>query len=450
MKSIRLTFAMLLMVLGPMLPAMSFRPANAAVQLEGRVNCPYVSNNGGTVYLQLAVTVPDADRSRRRPMNIAVVLDRSGSMGDARKMEYARQALLNIINQLRSDDIFSLVIYDDVIEVPFPAQRVERRDVLRRIVEGIYPRGSTNLGGGMMEGFAQVERNRNREYVNRVILLSDGLANQGVTNPEELNRIARRRRASSISLTTMGVGLEYNENLMMGLAEAGGGNYYYIESPYSLASIMSRELESASAIVAQNASVELSLFRGVKVLDVIGYEHRANGDRHIIELGDLYALDSRDITVELSVPEGSGRFTAVRGTLFSDSPLMRLQPQPVFFVEIAYTSDISQIKQNTDWSTQARADIAISTRKVEQALKDIDEGRSENATATLSEAMSKLAASPAMSNAPAAESAALNAQVDKLKSYNQIILRGGRAGAADARAVKKGIQYQNRETQKKK
>ena len=84
------------------------------------------------------------------------------------------------------------------------------RSEWKRLVSDISPRNSTNLGGGMIEGFRQVERHRSREYVNRVILLSDGLANQGVTDPRELNRIARNHRDETISLTTMGVGLDYN------------------------------------------------------------------------------------------------------------------------------------------------------------------------------------------------------------------------------------------------
>jgi Ca-activated chloride channel homolog len=448
MISIREGVALMLLVLGPMAPAMSFLPGNAPITLNGKVTCPYITNRGGTAYLQIALTVPDDRRVRRIPMNIAVVLDRSGSMGDAGKIDYARQALLTIIDQLGSEDIFSLIVYDDVIEVPFPAQRVERREPLRRLVEEIYPRGSTNLGGGMMEGFAQVERNRRREYVNRVILLSDGLANQGIVNPVELNRIARQYRTSSVSLTTMGVGLEYNENLMMGLAEAGGGNYYFIESPRSLASIMERELKSASAVVAQNATVELRLHRGVRVLDVIGYEHASGGDTYTIQLGDLYAGESREITVELSIPEGSGKFTAVTGTLFSDSPLMRLQPRPRFAVEMTYTNDLTLLRDNTDWSTQAKADVAVSTRTVESALKAMDEGRKEDAAVALSQATSTLQNSPARANLSKGEAAEFDKQAAKLSSYGQMFLRGGRAG--ETQVIKKSIQYDNYQTQKKK
>lgn len=209
--------------------ALSF-PPGGVITLDGTLNSGCVPHNGGTVYLQIALDARNFPMTAvcRRPMNIAVVLDRSGSMADARKIDYAKKAINSLIDGLSSEDYLSIVIYDDRIDVLLPAQRVINKECIKRLVREIYPRGSTNLGGGMAEGFQQIERNFREDYVNRVILLSDGLANTGITDPRELGRIAGRYRDKSISLTTMGVGLDYNENLMLGLAEHGGGNYYFL------------------------------------------------------------------------------------------------------------------------------------------------------------------------------------------------------------------------------
>ncbi len=215
--------------------AMSLLSPGPSIRLDGKLNCPTIGANGGRAYLQLSVVTADYQIPGQRRLNVAVVLDRSGSMAAEGKIQNAKAALRALINQLDCDDIFSLVIYDDVVDVLRPAARVGDRESLRRLVDDIQPRGWTNLGGGMVEGFEQVERYARRGYTNRVVLLSDGLANQGITDPAELGRIAREHRHRSISLTTMGVGLEYNENLMVSLANNGGGTYYFIESSRNLA-----------------------------------------------------------------------------------------------------------------------------------------------------------------------------------------------------------------------
>ena len=136
-------------------------------------------------------------------------------MGSQQKIENARAAVRALIDQLRSGDYFSLVIYDDVVETVCRSARVSDREALRRIVDEISPRGWTNLGGGLMEGIRQAERHAREDYVNRVILLSDGLANRGITDPARLAEITARAARKGISLTTMGVGWDFNEGLMV-------------------------------------------------------------------------------------------------------------------------------------------------------------------------------------------------------------------------------------------
>jgi len=148
-----------------------------SIVISGKLNCPVISERGEKVYLQLFVRTPRVEKPYRKPLNISVVLDRSGSMGDERKIEYAKSALTSLIRQLSDKDILSVVIYDDVVEVLRPAGRVRDKRELLRLIDRVFPRGSTNLGGGMIEGYRQVERFAGKEFTNRVILLSDGLAN---------------------------------------------------------------------------------------------------------------------------------------------------------------------------------------------------------------------------------------------------------------------------------
>ncbi len=414
------------------------------ITLTGSLNTPVMSTNGGTAYLQLSVATPLVRSRERRPVNLSIVLDRSGSMGDEMKIDYAKKAVDRLIDQLDSEDILSIVIYDDVVEILRPAQRVgNNKYAIKRLVDRVYPRGSTNLGGGMVQGLREVEHNLRSDYVNRVILLSDGLANQGVTDPHELQRIARRYRARCISMSTVGVGLEYNENLMVGLAENGGGNYYFIENPNSMASILEKEFNMISSLVAQNASIELTLGENVTVGDVVGCDYRPQGGRYSIPIGDLYSGEHRDFTVELAIPSGSGSLTVAKGTLRYERDHHTVDGGPGFTCSVRYTRDLALIDKERDMNAQAKADIAVSTRTVDKAMHALDEGKAEEAAEYLRVAKGTISASPALSVSGAGGAAVRN-QAARLGTFEQML----KDSTGDARKAKKSIQYENYKTQK--
>lgn len=414
------------------------------ITLTGRLNTPIVSTRGGIAYLQLTVATPDFGSPRRHPLNLSVVLDRSGSMGDAQKIDYAKRALNKLIDQLDSEDLLSIVIYDDVVEVLRETQPVGKdKYAIKRLVERVYPRGSTNLGGGMVQGFREVEHNLNKEYANRVILLSDGLANQGVTDPQELDRIARRYKAKCISLTTMGVGLDYNENLMVGLAENGGGNYYFIENPNAMASILNKEFSMLSTLIAQNAAIELTLGENIVVRDVVGCEYQTQSSHYTIPVGDLYSNEHRDFTVELAIPSGTGSLTVASGILRYESDKRSGNDDPAFRCTVKYTRDIALIEKERNLDVQAKADIAVSTKTVDQAMHSLDEGKAEEAAQYLQAAKSTLNASPAASMSGAG-GAAIRDQAERLGAFEKLV----KDSTNDSRKAKKSIQYENYRTQK--
>lgn len=444
------TTSLLLVIVGVLVAASGIAcghmpvPGGQPIVLAGKVNSPFVSDRGGLVYLQLSVHTPRWNEQQRKPLNVAVVIDRSGSMADEGKIDYAKSALRTLINQLTSDDIFSLVSYDDVIEVIRPAGRIRDKQELFRAIEDLYPRGSTNLGGGMIEGFRQVRRYASSEYVNRVILLSDGLANQGITSPSRLSAIAREQKARSISLTTMGVGLDYNENLMVALAENGGGSYYFIESPRSIAHLLHREFESLSSVLCQNAVINLQLGPNVTIKDVVGYTWNQKGTTCEISLGDLLSEASNDITLELQVPGGNGTLALAEGSLRYDTDKEWLKGNPSFSSSVQYTHDTAVIEEHRDLEVQAKGDVAVSTRKVEKAMEALDEGKAEEASKDLDDAKRFLSSSPAAG--AAGFGAHVQAQAKQIGTFQSMITDS----AGDMRRAKKAIQYDNYKTQKNK
>jgi Ca-activated chloride channel family protein len=229
---------------------------------------------------------------------------------------------------------------------------------------------------------------------------------------------------------------------MLGLAQHGGGNYYFVESPKQLASIFERELHDLRYIVAQNARIELSLGSGVQLVDVIGSECGRDDGRIVISLGDLSAGDRREMTVELTVPEGTGTLRVARGELRSDRGAVS---DGGFATEIRYSDDAAELLRGKDWDVQPKVDIAISTRKVERAMQALDEGRTEDAGKEISEAAAELGASSALVNSPAA-APLIQSQIKRLNEYSRQMA----SPSVDARKVKKSVQYDNYEVQTKK
>jgi Ca-activated chloride channel family protein len=241
-------------------------------------------------------------QQKRLPLNLAVILDRSGSMqGD--KLAYAKKATEFIIQNLNADDVLSIIQYDSQVDVLSPSQKVENKAELIRKVQAIQDRGSTNFSGGLLEGYHQVGQSKQNGYVNRCLMLSDGEANVGITQPQELQRIASTHfREKGIGLSTFGLGEGFNELLMTGLAEHGGGNYYFIASPDAIPSIFSQELQGLLCVVAQNTKLRLRFpSQFLRFNRAFGYLAHAQGDSVEIALNDVFSEEQKAILLKFDL-----------------------------------------------------------------------------------------------------------------------------------------------------
>jgi Ca-activated chloride channel family protein len=269
-------------------------------------------------FLLIEVIAPASDRRiDRSPVNLAFVIDRSGSMG-GQKIELARRAVEEGISRLDARDRFSVVSYDDQIDVVIEsttASAEAKRNALGRLAT-IDARGSTNLAEGWLRGCEQVARYALASQVDRCLLLTDGLANVGITDQAELERHAAEIAERGVTTSTFGIGLDFDEQLLGGIASNGRGNFRYVESAVQIPDYITSEVGETLEVVAQGVTLEVETEPGVLV-DAIGtFKTYTAGDRTVVELGDLVSEQHLDLVLRLSFPYGAiGQATQVRLTM---------------------------------------------------------------------------------------------------------------------------------------
>lgn len=257
----------------------------------------------GKVHVAVDLKATNKSPNKRLPMNLALVIDRSGSMR-GEKIQKTREAARHLIKQLSDKDRIAIVSYSDHVRVDLPSQFASKevKEKALNAISRIHAGGSTNLSGGLFRGQSEVQKNMATGQINRVIVMSDGLANRGIVDTKALSQHTQKGAQRGVSVSTMGVGTDYNEDLMTAVADHGSGNYYFIKESKEIANVFTQELKKMFSTVAQNASVELLLDDGVDLKQVFGYTFRRQGDKVVIPLAELFAGQKRSILIELQVP----------------------------------------------------------------------------------------------------------------------------------------------------
>ncbi|MBI1903693.1 MAG: VWA domain-containing protein [Planctomycetes bacterium] len=263
-----------------------------------------LGTNDSTFYARIRVKAA-AVETKRQPLNLALVFDRSGSMKEEAKIGYLRQAGHLVVDNLTKPDHVALVAYNHEVQTLAPLHSVVNREYLHHRIDELYADGYTNLSGGLMEGCAQLHGRLDQQGLHHVILLTDGLANRGVTDPGALVRLVERCTQRGISVSTIGVGTEYNEALLSRVADAGGGRYVHVAKPDEIPSAFEKELGALLAVVAQNAKLNIGLPAGVEPMQVFGRDEPLKPDKLELTLGDLASGEERVLLVKFAVRSGA-------------------------------------------------------------------------------------------------------------------------------------------------
>ena len=377
---------------------LSFVPAHAdrPLTLEARLG-QAVMKAGETQrnFLRVAVGGCEREKTDRTPVNVAFVIDRSGSMQGMR-IAQAREAAVMALKRLDRDDIAAVVIFDDRVETLVPAQKVTDQTLFADRIRQVGVRGSTAIYDGVMRGATEVRVHKDNRRLNRVVLLSDGQANVGPRTPAEFETLGRSLLAEGISVSTIGLGLGYNEDLMLKLARASDGNHAFAGDADALIPIFNREFNDVLTSCAQMVSIEVEMRPGVRVVRALSRDGSVDGQRASFRLNQVYQATEHyllmEVEVDKTVAEGGDMNTVDLGTV----RLAYAAPQDGMrrTLEAGIRGSFSASAEAVNASRDARvleAAVEQSTRaRTEAAIALRDQGKVAEAQALFKENLAEL------------------------------------------------------------
>ncbi len=380
------------------LAIMSVSGAATTLTLKAELEKPVLpASVKQTALIRITLLAPEStlpEIKRKNHVNLAIVLDKSGSMNSSRKIQEARNAAVAALKMLRQGDVFSVISYDSSARVIVPSTAVtaRNRDAAIEQIRSINPGGSTALFGGVSLGANEVRKNSKENFVNRIILLSDGLANVGPSTPAELGRFGASLIKENISVSTIGVGVDYNEDLMTALSQNSDGNFYYVENSGDLPRIFSKELGSALKVAAKSIRVKITCPEGVKPQGILGHQCRIDGNTIEMNFNQVYGGHEKSLILQVEVPPKSAGSQADVARVEVDYKGLegKYKHRVVDAVTASFSADQQLISKNINRKVQA--DVAVQKGAVlrEEAVQQADQGNFVEAKQKLQQAATLL------------------------------------------------------------
>jgi Ca-activated chloride channel family protein len=402
---------------------------------------------GGDVHAAFELVTDPIANAQRAPLDLALVIDRSGSM-DGDRLDHAKSAARGIVAELGPQDHVALIQYDDVAQVVVASLAMDRtgKTTLDHAISALVTGGSTNLEGGLELGLHEVQRVYTSGEASRVILLSDGRANVGVVDPKQIAQTARDAANHGVRVTSVGIGLDFNEDLMEGIAEAGRGNYHYVKDASDLDKTITSELASVQATVATNVELRLrAACAGAQVVAVHGYESHRDGDALVVPMPDLFGGDTRKLLVSMRVPDGIvGSVGAIHADLVYVDTIGGAARSHAIDLGVEVTDDNAAAIASIDQDVMAQVWKLEAAESMRQAADAYASGNAGSAATILSTAQHHIEAKSAMYKIAPAKAAAviddLDAMAKDTKSYAPASAQGAdmvKATKAKARVMSK-------------
>lgn len=365
--------------------------------------------------VELAVP-PLPQDATRPPLRVALVVDRSGSMGGP-KLAAATRCAGWLAERLRTTDKLALVAFDDKVRLLSPLAAADGPR-LRAAIASIGPGGQTNLSGGWLRGLGELV-DAAADGPRKILLLTDGLANVGITDPGDLTEMARRARLEGVTTSTIGFGEGFDEDLLRDMADAGGGNTYFAATPDDAPGIFEQEIEGLTRVAAHNVTLEVRPGQAVALLGVLNdYPSVAVEGGAQVELGDAYAGERRRVVLRFRIPHLAAlgpcvvaelvlRFTSVGETIEQRTTTIPIVANVVSAAEAAAAVPDAEVREEVL--------VLRAARVRDEAIRLADEGRIDHALAAV-----EATALDLMAAGLRAEAGDLRLAQDSLRHYGAI------------------------------
>jgi Ca-activated chloride channel family protein len=351
--------------------------ADKKIQVDAALATPVMlAEKKQTAYLQVGLIGFRLKKENIAPINVALVIDKSGSMqGD--KIRRAKKAANMALDLLRKHDIISVISFDHRVEVLLPATKATDKEIIHKAINRLRAGGSTALFDGVKKGAQEVRKFLEKDRVNRIILVSDGKANVGPDSPQELGNLGASLGKEGIAVTTLGLGLGYHEDLMAQLAEKSDGNHAFIENATDLARIFKYEFGDLFTVVATDVNITITCAEGIRPVRVLGREADIQGQQVQIVLNQLYSEHQKNVLLEIEVPstKADQKLTLAKVKTVYRNMVTDSTDSLTNQVTATFTTSAQRVEEETNAAVMVTALEQLALEKNELAIKLRDRGK---------------------------------------------------------------------------